>query len=134
MQQSGQMGRSGRSYPPIATVILCACRLDLVLCHLRNVSKKVALEGQNNQKELEMRKTILAAMCATAIAATPFAAIAQTTGPAGQDSTKMGTDTNMGSGMSKSGTQGISKSSMKKTSMHKSSVKKSGMMKDDMKK
>jgi pentapeptide MXKDX repeat protein len=102
--------------------------------HLRNVSKKVALKGQINQKELEMRKTILAAMCATAIAATPFAAFAQTTGPAGQDSTKMGTDTNMGSGMSKSGTQGMSKSSMKKTSMHKSSMKKSGMMKDDMKK
>jgi pentapeptide MXKDX repeat protein len=85
-----------------------------------------------------MRKTILAAVCATAIGATPFAAFAQTTGPAGQDSTKMGTDNNLSKDdMSKSGTtsgttQGMSRDSMKKDSMHKSATHKDGMKKDHM--
>jgi pentapeptide MXKDX repeat protein len=82
-----------------------------------------------------MRKTILAAVCATAIGATPFAAFAQTTGPAGQDTTKMGTESTMSKeGMSKSTTQGMSKNSMKKDSMHKDSMKKDNMMKNEMKK
>jgi len=72
-----------------------------------------------------MRKTILAAICATAISATPFAAFAQATGPAGQDSTKMGTDTSMSKdGTSKSATtQGMSKDSMKKDKMMKNEMK-----------
>jgi pentapeptide MXKDX repeat protein len=79
-----------------------------------------------------MRKTILAAICATAIGATPFAAFAQTTGPSGQDSTKMGTENTMSKdGMSK--TQGMSKDSMKKDSMHKDGMKKDSM-KNEMKK
>lgn len=74
-----------------------------------------------------MRKTILAAICATAVAATPFAVQAQMTGPQGQDSTKMGTE----STMSKEG-GGMAKSS-KRSSMKKSSMKKSSMMKSDTK-
>lgn len=78
-----------------------------------------------------MRKTILAAICATAIGATPFAAFAQASGPAGQDSTKMGTDSSMSKdGMSNSTTTGMSKDSMKKDSMHKGSMHKDGMKKD----
>lgn len=73
-----------------------------------------------------MRKTILAALCVTAIGVAPMAANAQTTGPQGQDSTKMGTETNMPK-------DGMAKTS-KKSSMKKSSMKKSSMMKDDMKK
>jgi pentapeptide MXKDX repeat protein len=82
-----------------------------------------------------MRKIILAAVCATAIGATPFAAFAQTTGPAGQDSTKMGTENSMSKdGTSKSGTtQGMSKDSMKKDSTHKGDMKKDKMMKNEMK-
>lgn len=77
-----------------------------------------------------MRKIILAAICATAIGVVPVAAFAQTTGPAGQDATKMGTETGApATGMSKSST----KSSMHK-SMKKSSMKKSSMMKSDTKK
>lgn len=80
-----------------------------------------------------MRKTILAAVCVTAIGATPFAAFAQTTGPAGQDSTKMGTDSSMSKdGMSKSTTTGMSKDSTKTDSMHKGSMHKDGMKKDHM--
>jgi hypothetical protein len=71
-----------------------------------------------------MRKTILAAICATAIGVTPFAAYAQTTGPQGQDSTKMGTESTMPK-------EGMTKK--KKSSMHKSSMKRSSMMKDDKK-
>jgi hypothetical protein len=71
-----------------------------------------------------MRKTILAAICATAIGAAPFAAFAQTTGPQGQDSTKMGTEsTTSSSDMAKP---------MKKSAKHKS-MKKSSMMKEDKK-
>jgi hypothetical protein len=70
-----------------------------------------------------MRKIILAAMCATAIGVTPFAAFAQTTGPMGQDSTKMGTESTTGAGMAKP---------MKKSTKHKS-MKKSSMMKEDKK-
>ncbi|WP_441244026.1 hypothetical protein [Tardiphaga sp. 768_D3_N2_1] len=81
-----------------------------------------------------MRKTILAAICATAIGATPFAAIAQTTGPSGQDSTKMGTGTTARDGESRTtGTQGMSKDSAKKSSMHKDGMKKDKMMKNEMK-
>lgn len=81
-----------------------------------------------------MRKTILAAICATAIGVTPFAAVAQTTGPSGQDSTKMGTGTTARDGESKTtGTQGMSKDSAKKSSMHKDGMKKDKMMKNEMK-
>jgi len=82
-----------------------------------------------------MRKTILVAICATAIGAAPFAAFAQATGPSGQDSTKMGTGTMSNDGESKTtGTQGMSKDRMKKDSMHKDGMKKDHMMKDEMKK
>lgn len=81
-----------------------------------------------------MKKTILAAICATAIGAAPFAAMAQTSGPAGQDSSKMGTGTmQKGDGASQTtGTQGMSKDSMKKDSMHKDSMSKDSMKKDNM--
>lgn len=81
-----------------------------------------------------MRKTILVAICATAIGATPFAAFAQATGPSGQDSTKMGTGTTAKDGEARTtGTQGMSKDSAKKDSMHKDSMKKDKMMKNEMK-
>jgi pentapeptide MXKDX repeat protein len=81
-----------------------------------------------------MRKTILVAICATAIGATPFAAFAQATGPSGQDSTKMGTGTTAKEGETKAtGTQGMSKNSAKKYSMHKDGMKKDKMMKNEMK-
>lgn len=81
-----------------------------------------------------MRKTILVAICATAIGATPFAAFAQATGPSGQDSTKMGTGTTAKEGETKApGTQGMSKNSAKKDSMHKDGMKKDKMMKNEMK-
>jgi hypothetical protein len=75
-----------------------------------------------------MRNAILVAVCATAIGAFSVgAASAQTTGPVGQDSTKMSTDNNMSNG-SMSKTQGMSKSTTSKT--HKS-MKKDKMMKSD---
>jgi pentapeptide MXKDX repeat protein len=82
-----------------------------------------------------MRKTMLAVICATAIGATPFAAFAQATGPAAQDSTKMGTDNSMSkdSTSKSTTTQGMSKDSMKKDSMHKDGMKKDKMMKNEMK-
>ena len=80
-----------------------------------------------------MRKTILVAICATAIGATPFAAFAQAS-PSGQDSTKMGTGTTAKEGETKAtGTQGMSKNSAKKDSMHKDGMKKDKMMKNEMK-
>jgi pentapeptide MXKDX repeat protein len=93
------------------------------------------LKAAFTQQELTMRKTILAAICATAIGATPFAAFAQATGPSGQDSTKMGTAPMSKDGESKAtGTQGMSKDSMKKDSIHKDGMKKDNMMKNEMKK
>ncbi|SFM06787.1 pentapeptide MXKDX repeat protein [Bradyrhizobium sp. NFR13] len=80
-----------------------------------------------------MRKTILAAICVTAIGATPFAAFAQATGPSGQDSTKTGTMAKEGESKA-TGTQGMSKDSTKKDAMHKNGMKKDHMMKDEMKK
>ena len=81
-----------------------------------------------------MRKTMLVAICSTAIAATPFAAFAQATGPSGQDSTKMGTGTTAKNSETKTtGTQGMSKDSAKKDAMHKNDMKKDKMMKKDMK-
>lgn len=85
-----------------------------------------------------MKKTILAVICATAIGATPIAAFAQTSGPAGQDSSKMGTGTMQKTdGASQtSGTQGMSKDSMSKDGMSKDSMKKDSMhngSKDSMK-
>lgn len=70
-----------------------------------------------------MKKTILAAICATAIGVTPFAAMAQATGSSGQEPAKMGT-----------GTQGMSKEGMSKDGMKKDSMHKDGMHKDSMKK
>ena len=83
-----------------------------------------------------MRNIILATMCATAIGAFSVGgASAQTTGPAGQDSTKMGTESTMSKdGMAKSGTQGMSKDGMSKDGMAKDSMSKDGMKKDSMKK
>ena len=83
-----------------------------------------------------MRNILLSAICATAIGAFSVgAALAQSTGPAGQDSTKMGTESTMSKdGMTKSGTQGMSKDGMHKDSMHKDGMKKDSMKKDEMKK
>ncbi len=67
-----------------------------------------------------MKKTILAAICATAIGITPFAAMAQATGQ----------DSKMSSGAMKKSDGG----SMSKDSMSKDSMKKDGMAKDNMKK
>ena len=64
-----------------------------------------------------MKKTVLAVVCAAAIGATPFAAMAQTSSSSSQDK--------MGSGsMQKSdgASQGMSKDSMKKDSMKKDSM------------
>jgi len=73
-----------------------------------------------------MKKTILAAICATAIGVTPFAAMAQASG---QDS-KMSPG-----GMKKSEGGAMSKdSSMLKDGMKKDSMAKDGMAKDSMKK
>lgn len=74
-----------------------------------------------------MKKTVLAAICAVAIGATPFAAMAQSAGSSGQDS-KMGTGA-----MQKSdgASQGMAKDSMKKDSMKKDSMQKDGMKKDN---
>jgi pentapeptide MXKDX repeat protein len=69
-----------------------------------------------------MKKTILAAICAAAIGATPLAAMAQATGQ----------DSKMSSGAMKKSdgdTQGMSKDNMSKDGM-----KKDGMSKDSMKK
>ncbi|MEH2473593.1 hypothetical protein V1281_005221 [Nitrobacteraceae bacterium AZCC 2161] len=80
-----------------------------------------------------MRKIILAAVCATAIGAFSVGtASAQATGPTGQDTTKMGTDT----GMSKDGTAKSSTQGMSKESSHKAHAKKDKMMmkNDEMKK
>lgn len=72
-----------------------------------------------------MKKTILAAICATAIGVTPFAAMAQT---GGQDS-------KMSSGAMKKDDGGaMSKDSMSKDGMKKDSMSKDGMAKDGMKK
>lgn len=82
-----------------------------------------------------MRNIILSAVCATAIGVFSVgAASAQSTGPTGQDTTKMGTDsTTSKDGMAK--TQGMSKDSAHKDSMHKDGMKKDSMMKkDEMKK
>lgn len=77
-----------------------------------------------------MRKVILSAVCATAIAALSLGtASAQTTGPSGQDSTKMGTENNT-SNDTMGKTQGMSKESTHKSSMHKG-MKKDKMMKND---
>lgn len=68
-----------------------------------------------------MKKAILAATCAAAFTAfTTVGAMAQTTGPAAQDTTKMGTEKSMSKDkMSKDGmkTQGMSKDSMSKDGM-----------------
>ena len=72
-----------------------------------------------------MKKTILAAICATAIGVTPFAAMAQASG---QDS-KMSPG-----GMRKSDGGAMSKDSMSKDGMKKDSMAKDGMAKDSMKK
>lgn len=70
-----------------------------------------------------MKKTMLAATCAAALTAfTTAGAMAQTTGPAAQDTTKMGTEKGMSKdGMSKDHmkTQGMSKDTMSKDSMKK---------------
>jgi pentapeptide MXKDX repeat protein len=81
-----------------------------------------------------MRKVILGAVCAVTLGAfTGGAAVAQTSGPAGQDSTKMGTGTNMSNdNMAK--TQGMSKDSMHKSAAHKSMKKDKAMKSDGMQK
>ena len=70
-----------------------------------------------------MKNTVLAALCAVAIGATPFAAMAQATSP----------DSKMGGSMQKSdgASQGMAKDSMKKDSMKKDSMQKDGMKKDN---
>jgi pentapeptide MXKDX repeat protein len=93
------------------------------------------LQVDYRKQERPMRNIILAAMCATAIGAVSVGtASAQSTGPSGQDSTKMGTESTMSKDGTKSGTQGMSKDSMSKSSMHKDSMKKDSMKKDEMKK
>ena len=79
-----------------------------------------------------MRNIILATMCAAAIGAFSVdGASAQATGPAGQDSNKMGTGSTMSKdGMAKSGTQGMSKDGMEKDGVAKGSMSKDGMKKD----
>jgi pentapeptide MXKDX repeat protein len=81
--------------------------------------------GTSHQRKLIMKKAILAATCAAALTAfTTAGAMAQTTGPAAQDTTKMGTEKSMSKdNMSKDGmktqgkTQGMSKDSMSKDGM-----------------
>jgi hypothetical protein len=61
-------------------------------------------------EEIEMKKTIIATSCLLAIAAfSPLGASAQTTGPAGQDTTKMGTESGMSKG---SMTKGVTPNTM----------------------
>ena len=120
MQQSGQ--RTVGIYRAIATVIPASMRPE------RFPSGGVV--GQLFHQEISMRKTVLAAICAAAITSTSFAALAQSTGPTGQDTTKMGTAPMSKDGESKTtGTQGMSKDSMSKDAM-----KKDSMGKDEMKK
>jgi pentapeptide MXKDX repeat protein len=82
-----------------------------------------------------MRNVIIATICSAAIGALSLGpALAQATGPSGQDSTKMGTEMSK-DGMKKgSTTQGMSKDSMSKDTMSNDSKGKDGMKKDSMSK
>lgn len=73
-----------------------------------------------------MKKTLLAAICATAIGVTPFAAMAQATSPSGQDSKMSGGSMQKSDGAS----QGMSKNSMKKDAT-KDGADKNSMKKDN---
>jgi pentapeptide MXKDX repeat protein len=89
------------------------------------------------QQETKMKKIILTAVCVAITGLSASGAFAQTTGPAAQDSTKMGSEPK--SGMSKEGTSGMSnggmsKDTMSKDGMAKKDMSKDGMKKDDMKK
>jgi pentapeptide MXKDX repeat protein len=90
------------------------------------------VDSESLQQERKMRNIILATMCAAAIGAFSVGgASAQATGPAGQDSNKMGTGSTMSKdGMAKSGTQGMSKDGMAKDGVAKGSMSKDGMKKD----
>jgi pentapeptide MXKDX repeat protein len=89
------------------------------------------------QQETQMRKIVLTAVCVAFTGLLATGVFAQTTGPAAQDSTKMGSEPK--SGMSKEGTSGMSnggmaKDNMGKDGMAKKDMSKDGMKKDDMKK
>jgi pentapeptide MXKDX repeat protein len=89
---------------------------------------QVITVGTSHQQEIDMKNAILAATCAAAFTAfTTVGAMAQTTGPTAQDSTKMGTE----KGMSK---DGMSKNSMSKDGMKTQGMSKDSMSKDGMKK
>lgn len=89
--------------------------------------------GSPNQQEITMKKFILAATCAAALATfTTAGAFAQSTGPGGQDTTRKGTDTPMSQdGMSR---DGMSKGGMKNDGMQTQGMSRDGMAKDGMKK
>jgi pentapeptide MXKDX repeat protein len=130
MQQSGQAIGGGRM-PPLQQICdsPVACSVTFRAAPRiagRNVLRNMALCQTVHSGGTIMKKTILAAICATVIGVTPFAAMAQATGSSGQDSTKMGTGTQ---GMSK---EGMSKDGMKKESMHKDGMHKDNMKKDNM--
>jgi pentapeptide MXKDX repeat protein len=96
--------------------------------------------ARNNQKEIFMKKIILAAAISTLVSG---AAFAQTTGPAGQqDTNKPGmanpsTEMNKGStpgGMTNGTTTGMSKDGIAKDGMKNDGMAKDGMAKGGMKK
>ena len=89
------------------------------------------------QQEATLRKIILTAVPVGITGLSATGAFAQTTGPAAQDSTKLGSEPK--SGMSKEGTSGMSNGGMAKDNMSnygmaKKDMSKDGMKKDDMKK
>lgn len=79
-----------------------------------------------------MKKDMLTAVRVAITGFSSTGAFAQTTGPAAQDSTKMGSEPK--SGMSKEGTSGMSNGGMSKDTMSKVGMAKTDMSKDGMKK
>lgn len=69
-----------------------------------------------------MRKIILTAVCAAITGISATGAFAQTTGPAGQDTTKMASEAK--SSMSKESTSGMSNGGMAKENMRKDGMAK----------
>jgi pentapeptide MXKDX repeat protein len=89
------------------------------------------------QQDTKMSKIILTAECAAIAGISGNGAFAQTTGPAGQDTTKMASEAN--NSMSKESTSGMSnggmaKENMRKNGMAKKDMSKNGMKRDDMEK
>ena len=84
------------------------------------------------QQKTKMKKIMLTAVCVAITGLSATGAFAQTTGPAAQDSTKMGSEPK--SGMSKEGTSGMSNGGMSKGTMSKDGMAKKDMSKDGMKK